>query len=74
MAKLSKAESRKHLQALELLGKFVLIDQDRDFVFAIYHEGSTHINGVAGAFFTPQSLAWDALRVRYRSSGRFGLA
>lgn len=60
MAKLSKIEARNHIKAVELLEKDLLTDDEKEFIFENWHEGATHINGVAGAFFTPLSLAWDA--------------
>jgi len=60
MAKLTKQESRNHQAAMELLEKDVLTDDEKEFVFANYHEGANTINGDAGAFFTPLDLAWEA--------------
>lgn len=59
MAKLTKDEARKHAQACELLQKEQLTIDDRIFVLENWHEGATHINGIAGAFFTPTGLARD---------------
>lgn len=60
MAKLSKKDAQLHQQAQ------ALIDLDRDltwseieFVYDHYHEGATNLNGVDGAFFTPEDLAHD---------------
>ncbi len=59
MAKLSKLEIRNHNKALSLLEKDVLSADDKEFVFEHYHEGATHMNSQAGAFFTPLGLARD---------------
>jgi hypothetical protein len=59
MAKLTKAEARAHAQAKELLRKDVLTYDEKVFVLDNWHEGASHINGAAGAFFTPKGLARD---------------
>lgn len=59
MAKLTKPEIRAHEQALALLDKPVLTDDDKEFVFRNWHEGATNINSQAGAFFTPYDMAFD---------------
>ncbi len=59
MAKLSKAQTRAHNQALEILRKDRLNEADREFVFENWQEAANHMNGQAGAFFTPMGLAWD---------------
>ena len=59
MKKLSKIETRKHLEALSLLNKSVLDDDDKTFIFKHYCESATKFNSLAGEFFTPESLAWD---------------
>lgn len=61
MAKLTKIEAAKHAQACELLKKDRLTIDERIFVLDNWHEGATHINGEAGAFFTPSGLARDAI-------------
>ena len=43
-----------------LLEQDVLTDDDIEFVFRNYHEAANHVNGMAGAFFTPFDLAFDA--------------
>ncbi len=58
-AKLTKAEAKAHAEAVELLKKDVLSYDDRVFVLDNWHEGANHINGSAGAFFTPSGLAGD---------------
>ncbi|WP_271507338.1 methyltransferase [Bradyrhizobium sp. CCBAU 11357] len=59
MAKLTKAEAKAHAEAVELLKKDVLTYDERVFVLDNWHEGASHINGSAGAFFTPCGLAGD---------------
>lgn len=57
MAKLTKEEIKLHEQALRLLEKDVLTFDDKHFVLDYWHEGATHINSKAGAFFTPHHVA-----------------
>lgn len=59
MAKLTKLEAKNHNLACELLKKKKLTEDDKDFIFDNWHEGAKHINGTAGAFFTPSGLAFD---------------
>lgn len=59
MAKLTKAQRKAHAEAEALLTKDRLSEDERDFVFQNWHEGANHINGAAGAFFTPWDLAAD---------------
>jgi len=59
MAKLTKAQSRAHLQAEELLAKDVLTLDEKAFVYENWNEAVLHDNTSAGAFFTPMSLAND---------------
>lgn len=59
MSKLTKQQAKLHAQACDLLRKEVLTFDERLFVLANWQEGARHINGVAGAFFTPQGLARD---------------
>lgn len=59
MAKLTKAQAKAHMRALEILRQDRLNEADREFVFDNWQEGANHINGQAGAFFTPMGLAWD---------------
>jgi hypothetical protein len=59
MAKLTKLEAKNHAAALALLAKEKLSIEECEFVFDHYHEGATHVNGSAGAFFTPRGLAND---------------
>lgn len=57
--RLSKADSRQHHAALKLLEKDALTIEDRYFVINNWREDATHMNGTAGAFFTPEGLARD---------------
>jgi hypothetical protein len=59
MAKLTKPELRAHNQALDILTKPTLTEEDKEFVYRNWHEGATHINSAAGAFFTPFDMAFD---------------
>lgn len=59
MAKLSKAAAKAHAQAIELLKKDVLSEDDKHFVLENWNESANHINSTAGAFFTPHMLARD---------------
>jgi len=58
MAKLTKAQAKAHAQACDLLTKPVLTEEDKDFVLKNWNEGANHINGAAGAFFTPYDMAF----------------
>ncbi|MEF2073513.1 methyltransferase [Consotaella aegiceratis] len=59
MAKLTKAEAKLHAQAVELLKKDVLSEDDRRFVLENWQESANHVNSAAGAFFTPYDMAGD---------------
>lgn len=59
MAKLTKAQAKAHAQACDLLTKPVLTEDDKDFVLKNWNEGANHVNGAAGAFFTPYDMAFD---------------
>lgn len=59
MAKLTKQQRKLHAQACEILRKDTLTLDDKLFVLDNWHEGATHMNGEAGAFFTPSGLARD---------------
>lgn len=59
MAKLTKAQAKAHKQACDLLTKDVLTEDDKFFVLDNWQESASHINTVAGAFFTPYELARD---------------
>jgi hypothetical protein len=59
VAKLTKAQAKAHQQACDLLAKDVLSEDDKLFVLENWQESASHINTVAGAFFTPFDLARD---------------
>ncbi|GHC61431.1 methyltransferase [Limoniibacter endophyticus] len=59
MAKLTKAQAKAHAQACDLLTKDVLTEDDKEFVYRNWNEGANHVNGEAGAFFTPFDMAFD---------------
>ncbi|MGF6431204.1 hypothetical protein [Bradyrhizobium elkanii] len=74
MAKLTKVEAKAHAEAVVLLNKDVLSYDERVFVLDNWHEGANHINGSAGAFFTPTGLAGDFAIEAGRSTCAPGLA
>lgn len=59
MAKLTRAETTLHNKALNLLEQDKLTEEDKEFIFTNWQEGANHVNGSAGAFFTPIDLAFD---------------
>lgn len=59
MSKLTKAQAKAHKAACDILAKDGLTWDDRWFVLENWQESATHINSVAGAFFTPPGLAGD---------------
>lgn len=59
MSKLTKAEAKAHAEAVALLDKAELTDEDRIFFMENWQESANHVNSVAGAFFTPPGLARD---------------
>ena len=59
MAKLSKAQTRLHLEAVEILKKDKLTDDERETVFRNWHPGASHMTRHGSAFFTPFELAAD---------------
>ncbi len=59
MSKLTKAQAKAHAEACKILEKDVLTEDDKFFVIENWQESATHINGAAGAFFTPWDLARD---------------
>lgn len=61
MAKLSKEQAKLHEEAEKILAQTRLTDDDRMFVIEHWQESATHMNGLAGAFFTPWGLATDAM-------------
>src|SRR5690606_13034285 len=58
--KLSKQQAKLHQQAVALVrsGRALTLDE-RALVLENFHEGAEHMNGLAGAFFTPPGLARD---------------
>lgn len=60
MAKLTKAETKKHNQILDLVNSDRPLTYDEKiFIIENFHEGSNTNNAELGAFFTPINLAWD---------------
>lgn len=60
MAKLTKAETKKHNQIMDLVNSDrPLTDDEKDFIIENFHEGSNTNNAELGAFFTPIGLAYD---------------
>lgn len=59
MSKLTKAQARGHRQAQQILAQDRLSMDDKVFVLDNWREDAEHINGAAGAFFTPWGLALD---------------
>lgn len=60
MAKLSKEAAKRHKQALDLVYSDKSLSlEDRYFILENFHESATNMNGLAGAFFTPEGLAND---------------
>lgn len=59
MAKLTKAQAKLHRQAQDILAKEILTEDDKEFVLKNWNESANHVNGEAGAFFTPYDLAFD---------------
>lgn len=59
MARLTKAQSAKHNEAVKILEQDRLSEDDREFVFDHWQESAHHMNGLAGAFFTPRGLAHE---------------
>ena len=51
MAKLTKAQSKAHLQAEQLLQKDILTLDEKIFVYENWNEAALHDNTRAGAFF-----------------------
>ena len=60
MAKLTKEQSKKHTQAMELVNSDRALTYDEKvFILENYHESQGQLNSLAGAFFTPPGLAHD---------------
>lgn len=60
MTKLTKQQSKLHLQAMDLVhSDKVLTWEEREFILDHYFEAQGQLNALAGAFFTPFDLARD---------------
>lgn len=60
MTKLTKQQSKLHLQAMDLVhSDKVLTWEERKFILDNYFEAQGQLNALAGAFFTPFDLARD---------------
>lgn len=60
MAKLTKDETKKHNQVMELINSDKALTFDEKwFIIENFHEGANNNNGFAGAFFTPILFARD---------------
>lgn len=59
MSKLTKLEIKTHDQAVALLERGSLTEEECRFVFGNFREDANHVNSKAGAFFTPLGLARD---------------
>ena len=60
MAKLTKQQNKRHLEALAILEKSEpLTTEEKEFVFANYHEAAESDVTYSGAFFTPLDMAFD---------------
>lgn len=60
MKKISKVEANRHEQAMGLVhSDKPLTRDDKMFIIENYQESATHMNGLAGAYFTPYGLARD---------------
>lgn len=58
--KLTKPQIKAHKEAMALVDcDRPLKDDEKEFILDNFHEGATHINSSAGAFFTPRGLARD---------------
>ncbi|WP_273455815.1 methyltransferase [Nevskia ramosa] len=58
--KLSKQDAEKHLRVMALVHSDRVLNQDERFqILEDFHEGAQHLNGLAGAFFTPIDLAYS---------------
>lgn len=59
MAKLTKAEIKRHDEALQVLEKETLSHDEKIFIMENWQESADHVNSRSGAFFTPWKLAAD---------------
>lgn len=69
--KLTKAEIKQQERCAELLAKQTLDDDEKLYVLENFQEGATNMNSAAGAFFTPQGLASDAMIECSGMGGKF---
>jgi hypothetical protein len=68
--KLTKKQTKKHNEAVEILKKDVLSFEDKLLVLENWHEGDENNNSAAGAFFTPYYLARDFKLEIYNGKNR----
>ena len=68
MARLTKVEAKKHAEAVALLAKEMLSEDEKEFVREHWQESAENVNSAAGAFFTPMSQAYD-FALEFDSSG-----
>lgn len=59
MARLSKAQAKAHQEACALLANDRMTFDEKWQVYETWQESATHVNNLAGAFFTPIMLARD---------------
>ncbi len=59
MSKLTKAQTKAHKAACEMLEQPSLSEDEKEFVLLNWREDASHVNSSAGAFFTPMALAFD---------------
>lgn len=69
--KLTKQQSKLHLQAMDLVHSDKVLSWDeRKFILDHYAEAQGQLNALAGAFFTPYGLARDtSIEVGYANGG-----
>lgn len=61
MARLTKAQEKAHLEAIDLLRQDRLSLDEREFVIENWRDSATQMNAGNGAFFTPLDLARDMM-------------
>ena len=59
MAKLTKEQTRLHREAVQLLAKDRLTDDDKEFIFTNWNPAAEHNVTYTGTYFTPPPLASD---------------
>lgn len=58
MAKLSKADANNHNRAMDLVNSDKKLTEDeKEFILNKYNPNATNLTSIAGAFFTPKSIA-----------------